>query len=476
MENNLEKKTPRKAKAWEGILIIGVMLVTMVYFSGINGQDPHIPIFLTIVTEIIIACLAGWKFADAMSGFFESVSRCLEAILILLSVGMLVGSMVWAGTIPSIVYYGLNWLTPTSFLPISGIILGIVSLSTGSSWTAIGTVGIAFMAIGEGLGINPAITAGLCISGGYFGDKLSPLSDSTNLAATAAETNLFRHVSSMITTTLPSFLIALVIWFFIGLGSSGNYDTSLVDGVQETLMASYKLISPVLLLPVVVIIIACIMKVPALVGMMSGVATALLLALIFQGASLNDCVTALHYGFEIETGNAICDELLNRGGLDSMLWTVSLIILAVGFGGIYQKCGYVEALLGWIIHRIKTPTQLVAAVLVTGFFGDFLLSDQYLAILVPGTMYKEKCDELGLDRSFLSRSLEDLGTLWSPLCPWNACGVYCSSTLGMGVLAYGPYCFMALINPIVALVLTKLGIGVRYADGTTARSRKKAAA
>lgn len=473
MKTSSNNLSPRKAYVWEAILIIIVMLVCMIYFCAINGQDPHIPILLTVMAEVALASAAGWRFADIMSGFYESVSRCLEALLILLCVGMLVGSMVWAGTIPTLVYYGVHWLTPTTFLPISAIVLGIVGLSTGSSWTAIGTVGIAFMATGSSLGIDPAVTAGVCISGGYLGDKLSPLSDSTNLAAATAETPLFRHVSSMVTTTVPSFAIALVIYFFLGLGYSGNYDDHIALGIRETLVSTFPTISPILLLPIFVVIIVCIMKVPALVGLLSATITGLILAVIFQGASINDCVTAMHYGYSIETGNEICDYLLNRGGLDGMLYTVSLIIIAVGFGGIFLKCGYVEVLLGWVIKKIKTPTQLVAAVLVTSIFGDFLLSDQYLAILVPGTMYKEKCDELGLDRSFLSRTLEDLGTLWSPLCPWNACGVYCTTTLGMGPLVYGPYAFLSLVNPLVSLLLTKLGIGVRYADGTTARSRRK---
>lgn len=259
----------------------------------------------------------------------------------------------------------------------------------------------------------------------------------------------------------------------MGLFADGTYDTSLPDEICNTIMGYYDYISPVLLLPVVIIIIVCVLQVPAEAGLAAGIFSSLILAMIFQGASLNDCITAMHFGYEGESGNEIVDYLINRGGMDSMMWTINLIILAVGFGGIFVECGFVEALFGSLIKKVRTPSQLVLLTLVSSIFCDFLLADQYLAIVIPGTMYKEKYDELGLDRSFLSRTLEDAGTLWSPLCPWNACGVYCTATLGMGPLVYGPWAFMNLINPIYAVVTSYLGIGVKYADGTSAWSRQK---
>ena len=473
---NIEKKneiTPTAAKWYHAVFVVVCMLALMVVGVGLWGQDPHIMIFLTIIIEMIIGLPCGRKWKDLIGAFVGQVSQCIEAIFILCLVGMLIGAMVWSGTIASIVYYGLHMLTPKTFLPVGALILAVVGLATGSSWTAIGTVGVAFMAVGQGLGISPAVIAGLCISGGYLGDKFSPLSDSTNLAAATAQTPLFRHVRAMATTTFPSFAIALVIWTVMGLFADGTYDTSLPDEICNTIMGYYDYISPVLLLPVVIIIIVCVLQVPAEAGLAAGIFSSLILAMIFQGASLNDCITAMHFGYEGESGNEIVDYLINRGGMDSMMWTINLIILAVGFGGIFVECGFVEALFGSLIKKVRTPSQLVLLTLVSSIFCDFLLADQYLAIVIPGTMYKEKYDELGLDRSFLSRTLEDAGTLWSPLCPWNACGVYCTATLGMGPLVYGPWAFMNLINPIYAVVTSYLGIGVKYADGTSAWSRQK---
>lgn len=445
------------------------------FYCGRNISRPkfHAERQHALVQDLPFRFFCGQKWKDLIQGFVGQVSLCIEAMLILSLVGMLIGAMVWSGTIASIVYYGLHLLTPKTFLPLGAIILAVVGMATGSSWTAIGTVGVAFMAVGQGLGISPAVIGGLCISGGYLGDKFSPLSDSTNLAAATAQTPLFRHVSAMATTTLPSFGIAVAIWLVMGLFAEGTYDSSLPDEICNTIIAHYHFISPILLLPVIVIIVVCVLQVPAEVGLIAGIFTSLILAIVFQGASLNDCITAMHYGYEAETGNEIVDYLVNRGGMDSMMWTINLIILAVGFGGIFVKCGFVEALFGSLIKKVKTPGQLVLLTIISSIFCDFLLADQYLAIVIPGTMYKEKFDELGLDRSFLSRTLEDAGTLWSPLCPWNACGVYCTTTLGMGVLAYGPWAFMNLINPIYAIVTSYLKIGVRYADGTTSRSRKK---
>lgn len=470
---NTEKKIEEKAgtaKWYHAIFVIMCMLIFMVVGVGFWGQDPHIMIFLTIIVEMIVGLLCGFKWKNMIRAFVGQVSQCIEAIFILCLVGMLIGAMVWSGTIASIVYYGLHLLTPKTFLPVGALILAVVGLATGSSWTAIGTVGVAFMAVGQGLGISPAVIGGLCISGGYLGDKFSPLSDSTNLAAATAQTPLFRHVRAMASTTFPSFCIALVIWLIMGLFADGTYDSSVPDQICNTITGYYDYISPILLLPVVVIIAVCVLQVPAEAGLAAGIFTSLILAVIFQGASLNDCITAMHYGYEGETGNEIVDYLVNRGGMDSMMWTINLIILAVGFGGIFVECGFVEALFGGLIKKVKTPGQLVLLTILSSIFCDFLLADQYLAIVIPGTMYKEKYDELGLDRSFLSRTLEDAGTLWSPLCPWNACGVYCTATLGMPPWIYGPWAFMNLINPIYAIVTSYMGISVRYADGRSKRS------
>jgi NhaC family Na+:H+ antiporter len=224
--------------------------------------------------------------------------------------------------------------------------------------------------------------------------------------------------------------------------------------------------SPVLLIPVLLIVVVALMKIPAIPSVLLVSLVGCIFAAIFQGASFSDCITMVHYGYEAETGNELCDALVNRGGMDSMLWTNNLVIIAVGFGGVLQKIGMVESLLGGLIKSVKTPFQLVVVTMITGAFCITTMCDQYLGLIIPSTMYKDKYDELGLGRNMLSRTLEDCGTLWSPLVPWSSCGAYHSGVLGVSTFAYLPMTFMNLINPIFALITVKLGINILYADGS----------
>ncbi|WP_206458871.1 Na+/H+ antiporter NhaC [Anaerovorax sp. IOR16] len=389
---------------------------------------------------------------------------------------MLIGTWVWSGTIPAMVYYGLDLISPGAFLVVGTILTAIVGLATGSSWTASGTVGVALMGIAMGLGINPALAAGMVISGAYTGDKLSPLSDSTNVAAAGAETPLYDHVRAMMTTTIPSFCMALVIYGIVGMKvvNVDGYDATTAIEIQNAIADNFYL-SPWIMLPVVVVVIGAVKKIPAIPSLLLAATCGCIIAMIAQGASIADCLGALHYGYEAETGNAIADKLLNRGGLNSMMWTISLIMFALAFGGILEKCGFVEVLLGGMVKRVKSVGGLVVSTIITGIVCDVVLTDQYLAILVPGRMFSRIYDEKGLSRSFLSRTTEDGATLWSPMIPWNGCGAYQSATLGVANWDFAPYAFMNLINPVYAIIISYLGIGVKYADESKNPRNKKAA-
>lgn len=478
-------KTPRlPGKALAALPMLALLVIMLLNFFLEWGQDAHIPVMIAAAIAIVVGKICGWSYQDMLTGAVSTLSRSMEAILILFCIGTLIGAWIYSGTIASIVYYGLFAITPKLFLPIACIICAIVGISIGSSWTTVGSVGIAFMAIGESLGFSSELVAGMLISGAYCGDKLSPLSDTTNLAAASAQTGLFDHVRAMVSTTFPSFIIALIIYTVIGLGAADSYDPTLANGLQDAMKNHYAFMNPILILPVLVIIGACIFKVPAIPGIMLATVTGLALAMIFQGTSFVDCITAVHYGFEIDPAEltvsssvttdpaaveeiqALAGELLNRGGMNSMLWTINLVIIAVAFGGILEKVGCVESLLGGLMRRARKPFGAVLVTLVTSAVCDWTMGDQYLAIVIPGQMYQKKFDELGLGRNMLSRSLEDLGTLWSPLCPWNSCGAFQSSTLGMSCFAYFPYAFMNMINPIYALVTSALGRNILYADGS----------
>lgn len=458
------RREERLPKFWEALVPAVFMMVTIIICTVAWGIEPHIPIVLSCIVAAAMAARCGYSWEAIISGILDSIGRATEALIIVMVVGMLIGSWVLAGTMPAMVYYGLDLIAPSVFLVVGAILCGIVGIATGSSWTASGTVGVALMGIAMGLGINPALAAGMVISGAYMGDKWSPLSDSTNIAAAAAETPLYEHVRSMVTTTLPSFCIALVLYGIIGFTTiNGEFDSTAIVEIQ-TAISDIFYISPWIMLPVLFVIGSAILRIPAIPSLLLASGVAGIIAMTAQGATFPDFLSALHYGFEAETGNEIADKLLNRGGLDSMLWTISLIMFALAFGGILEKCGFIEVLLGGLVRRCKSVGSLVAATIATGIICDFVLTDQYLAILVPGRLFAKAYDEKGLKRSFLSRTLEDGGTLWSPLVPWNGCGAYQAATLGVANFDFLPYAFMNLINPVYAIVISYMGIGIKYVD------------
>ncbi|MEG1314451.1 MAG: Na+/H+ antiporter NhaC [Anaerovoracaceae bacterium] len=464
------KRTARLPKVWEALVPIIFMMVIIIISTVKWGLSPHMPIIASCIVAAAMAIKCGYSWEDVAAGGLDSIKRTVEALLIIMCVGMLIGSWVWSGTMPAMVYYGLEIISPGAFLVVGCILTAIVGLATGSSWTASGTVGVALMGIAMGLGINPALSAGMIISGAYMGDKLSPLSDSTNVAAAGAETPLYDHVSAMMTTTIPSFLISLVLYGIVGaivIDESG-YDATLALDIQKAITDNFYL-SPWIMFPVLVVVFGAIKRIPAIPSLLLAAACGGLVAMVAQGASFADVFGGLQTGFSIESGNEVADRLLNRGGIDSMMWTISLIMFALFFGGVLEKCGFVEVLLGGIVKRVKTVGGLVMSTIITGIICDVVLTDQYLAILVPGRMYAKTFDAMGLSRSFLSRTTEDGATLWSPMIPWNGCGAYQAATLGVSNWAFMPYAFMNLINPVLAVVISYLGIGIKYKeyDGKT---------
>ena len=443
----------RKPKIWEALVPIVGMALIIVYSMLVLKIDPHIPIVISTILAGFMALKVGCTWSEISTGMIESVYRAIEALIIVMIVGMLIGSWVLAGSVPAMIYYGLELISPKFFLPTGCILCAIVSVATGSAWTSGGTIGVALMGIGTGLGINPALTAGMVISGAYFGDKISPLSDSTNVAAAAAETDLYLHVRSMMYTTMPSFIIALLLYLIIGL----RYQASSVDLVnikiiKEALSSSF-FISPWLLIPPIVVLITAVKKIPAIPSLLLATAVGGIFAMIFQNVTFVDVLNVLQNGY-------IVNKLLTRGGVNGMLWTISLIIFALCFGGILEKAKFTEVILEKVVKYIHSVGSLVATTIVTGILCDFVLTDQYLANIIPGRMYYKVYDDMGLERYYLSRTLEDGGSLWSPMFPWNGCGAYQSATLGVSTFSYFPYAFLSLINPIVSIFMAYMGIAV----------------
>ena len=339
------------------VAMIGFMLYCFLGHSESGYHDAHMPLVMSIVVACIVGHFCGHDFKDMLSGMIERLSASMEAVLILCTVGFLVSSFMASGAIPSLIVYGLDLLTPKLFLPIGCILCAIVGMACGSSWTTTATIGLAFLGIGAGLGINPALTAGMIISGAYVGDKFSPLSDTTNLAAAVAETGLFDHVTAMVSSTGPTLVIALILYTIMGLNIDASaYDPTVAQSIQDAFREAF-VISPVLLIPIIVVIVMCILRVPGLVGIAISVATATIFMMIFQPTSiygsraLGDIFNMLHNGIVVETGNEVADSILGKaGGMNGTMWTINLILLALAYGGALERCGCVERLFGGLKH------------------------------------------------------------------------------------------------------------------------------
>lgn len=462
-------KEKRNATLGEAIICILFLVFTLFISLTKLNLSAHIPLVLGSIFASSIAIIRlGFTWKELEEGILDTINNTMQAILILLIVGMLIGTWIISGIVPSMIYWGLNILSPGIFLVATTVICSIVSISTGSSWTTAGTIGIALLGIGSALGIPKEVIAGAIISGAYFGDKMSPLSDTTNLAPAMAGSNLFDHIRHMLYSTVPAMLISLVIYAFLGMKYAGHsIDTSQISQIQNALASSYNTLSPLLLLVPVIVIVLVILKVPAIPGLIIGTILGGLVAIFFQGASLQNVLEVAQVGYTSHSGMLFVDELLTRGGLNSMLDTVSLMLCALTLGGILEKTGMLEALARFILRFAKGTFGLVAATIFTCIGTNIAVADQYLAIVIPGSMYKEAFKKQGLDPKNLSRTLEDSATITSPLIPWNTCGAYMSATLAVNSFAFLPFAFFNILCPIVSLTLAATGIGIAKLDNTS---------
>ncbi|HYC72863.1 MAG TPA: Na+/H+ antiporter NhaC [Opitutaceae bacterium] len=429
-------------------------LARIPYFGSVLQVSipTQVPLAAAAAVAALMAVRLGWRWKDVEESFLDGIRLSLGACLILLVVGALIGTWIAGGIVPMLIVYGLKLLSPDYFLVAACAVCGVVALATGSSWTTAGTVGIAFIGIGQGLGIPPALTAGAIISGAYFGDKMSPLSDTTNLAPAAAGSELFEHVRHMAWTTGPSLVIALILYWLIGLrygADSASLDTirAITDGLNQEFS-----ISPWLLIPPLLVLVMVVAKVPALPAVFAGTVLGGLFASLTQDASFGRVLEVAYAGYKAETGVAAVDELLTRGGIESMYGTIGIILFAMCFGGVMEKSGMLGTIAASILRLAKGTGGLVTATLGTAMGVNIIAPDQYLSIVVPGRMYREAYQQAGLHPKNLSRALEDAGTLTSPLVPWNSCGAYMYATLGVFPFAYLPYAFLNLVNPLVSAI------------------------
>ncbi len=457
-----EKIIMTKKKVTLGyISMLGVMVFLFLGIRG--GLDPQIPLIgATILAGGLAIIFDKQKWDDLEKKMLSSLSVASQAIIILMVIGMLIASWIAGGVVPTLIYYGLGIISPKFFFVTALLLCSVVSLAIGSSWTTAGTIGVALVGIATALGINPGLAAGAIVSGAYFGDKLSPLSDTTNLAPTVAGTNLFDHIKSMSYTTSITYAISFVAFLVIGLNY--NVDATSLSGMVEfkAVISEVFSISPLLLLPPVLIIIMVLFKIPAIPGLIFATFLGVVSALFLQdGNSFGGVLSLLHYGYEFDptilTGTysekTVTDitDLLSNGGMDSMMWTVSLIISAMCFGGVMEGTGFLEGVISVFDRFTKTRTSLITTTLLTCILVNIIAADQYLAIILPGRMYKSRFEALGIQPSIQSRCLEGSGTVTSALVPWNTCGATMSSYLGVPTLTYLPFAFFNLLSPIVEI-------------------------
>jgi NhaC family Na+:H+ antiporter len=374
-------------------------------------------------------------------------------------VGTTIGAWVQCGTVGAMVSYGLLVLQPSFFLPAACVLCSIVSLSIGSSWTTAATVGVALMGIGAAIGVPPPMTAGAVLSGSYFGDKMSPLSDTTNLAPGIAGAQLFEHIQAMLYTTIPAWLIALVIYGVMGLFLGTDTTGYSPEGIETLRAALHQAqhISPWLFLPPVLVIALALFRVPAVPALLAATVLGGVMAALFQGEGLGSILVVSYSGYDIETGNTAVDELLNRGGMASMLDTVALVLAATAFGGIMERAGFVQVLLEALMKRVRSVGGLITATIVSCVGVNGLLCEQYLAIVLPGRMYLDSYPKFGLQPRMLSRTIEDGGTVTSCLFPWNSGGAFMAATLGVATFAYVPFAFLNLLVPVIAIAYAWTG-------------------
>lgn len=448
---NDETKVNQKMPFGWAMFCIMFLLVSMVLSVVWLDIPVHINLLASMAVTLGVASLNGKKWDDIF-GYIEYGGKiCIAPTLTMMIIGILIGSWIASGTVPMIIYWGLKLINPAVFLVATCIVCAITSISTGSSWSTAGTVGIALIAVGGGLGINPAMTAGAIISGAYFGDKMSPMSDTTNLAPAVAEADIFDHIKSMIYTSGPAFLITLVFYGVMGLKYTGhNVDNEAIALTMETLKATFNL-NPLVLLPPVIVIVMAIMKKPAIPTLLISSAVAAAMAMIFQGCNLTEITTIMDTGFKSETGIHDIDVLLSRGGLQGMLWTASLGMLGMLYGAIMEKSGLLEAFLEKLKFFTKSLGGLVTVVVLSCTVLLAATASQTLAIVVGGRMYVSEFRKRNLLPQTLSRTLEDSGTIVSPLIPWSLCGVYMSGTLGVAVLDYLPFATFCWICPLLAI-------------------------
>lgn len=454
------EKNKRKPSFFESLLPLICIALFLGIGYGVFKLKAEILLIAAAYVSGLIALRLGYSWREMEQGIVESISKGMPAMLIVICVGLLIGSWIACGTIPMLVFYGLKIISPKLFLVTACIVCSIVSLFTGTSWGTVGTMGVAFMGIAHGLGIPPGAAAGAIVAGSYFGDKLSPFSDTTNLAPIAAKSNLFDHIKHMLWTTTPAWLIGLVVYYFAGrTHASASLDRGQMDMILNAVRANFEF-HWLLLLPPALVLYFAVRKKPTIPGMIISSFLATILGILFQKASLAKMVTAMTLGYQLNSGVEVVDKLFTRGGMAGMMHVTLIAFCAFAFAGIVQKAGMLDVLLAKLLKVARSTGALVASVVASCFSVALMTGSSFLSILIPGELFAPAFKSRGLAAKNLSRTTEDSGTVVVPLVPWSMAGVFMAGTLDVPTLSYLPWAVMCYLGMVFALIYGFTGFAI----------------
>ena len=458
---------------WHALICFGgilIMIVTGVVAFRISIQ---VVLMLSIIWAAIHTFFLGYKFTEIKQIMSDGIANALGAVYIFILIGIVVASFLESGTITTLVYYGLDFVHPAVFLPVGMILCSFMSVCVGTMVGTVATVGVILIGIGAAMGVPLPIVAGMVIAGASFGDKMSPVSDTTNMAALSTGTDLYTHIKSMLYTTVPTYLICLVIFTFIGLEyADQTLSTVGIASFKTAIEANFE-VSLLGFLPIIVLFGMSFKRIPAEPTMITASAVAILIALIQQQHHIVSILGSLQTGYSAETGNADLDRLLNRGGIMGMMGTLTIALFAMALGGILDKVGYINAMLDGILRHIKSVVQLLAATMLTGIIASIATGQSYISIVLTAQLFKQKYEDMGLKRPMLSRTIEESTTLITPLMPWSLGGAFYSGAMGVSVFDYAPWAFLNYLNFIVAIVMAIFGIAIFRKTTTDVQSAEK---
>ncbi|MCK5818074.1 MAG: Na+/H+ antiporter NhaC [Psychromonas sp.] len=438
--------------------------LSIIFVVGFGLFYLHASLHILLLICLLIVSLSAWLISK--NGFYPikkamniGLSNSFPAIYIFILIGVLIAAFIQSGTVATFIYYGIKLISPAYFLPSGLILCSVMSLATGTSWGTVGTVGVVLLGIGGLMGIPLDLVAGMVISGACFGDKMSPVSDTTNLAAISAKVKLTDHIKSMSYSTAPTYFISLILFYFMGLPYAHN--TLSTENLNALLIGIESLyhINIFILLPLVVMISLSIKGVDAVPTMFFSIVVAVLIAIFIQDKSVTVVLNALYFGQVSHSGISSLDKILGRGGMASMMWTLSLSLIALALGGVLSEFGFLRVLVFSIIKRVKRPTTLVATTIISCFIGNLTMSEAYMSIILGGHLFSGVYDKLKVNRLVLSRSLEDGGALTTALIPWTTAGAFFASSLGIDPLKYAPYAILNWLNPLISILFASLGVG-----------------